>query len=505
MIKSPVMKQGIFVYTTIASFAMGVALYSCYNFGWAFIGLLIFVATTMLLVVVTIGKCNRTIALVVLTLLAFALGAARMHVAVQPAPTELVWQVGKSTILTGTIVAEPDRRANHTNLVLKALSGEKILIRADAYTEFAYGDTVKITGKLEEPQVFASSEGERSFNYPRYLAKNNIYYIIAYPKIEVVSQGNGNFIKRWLFVTKSAYLEAIERSVPEPASALAGGITVGAKRSLGAELEEDFRKTGIIHIVVLSGYNVMIIATFLLWALSFVSPRIGAAIGALLIVLFTIMTGAGATIVRASAMGLLSLYAAQTGRTYVAMRALAIVAFFMLMWNPKILIADISFQLSFVATLGLIFGLSIFKMHSNPLLGNTYADEGAVFNLGFKDILVATVSTQIAVLPLILYYMGNFSLVAIIVNMLVLPAVPLAMLAVFITGTVGMVSTFMSVPLGWVSYILLEYILKVVDIFANLPFASLHVGAFSFWWAVFAYALFGCLFVALRRNIPVNV
>ncbi len=491
MIKSPAMKQGIFVYTTIASFALGIALYSFFDFGSAFIGLLILLAVTLFFI-------NRALLLLpAILLIAFALGATRMHITNLPVHSALAEDVGGTVTLVGTIIDEPDKRANHTNLVLQVLSGEKILVRVDAYTELRYGDTVKVTGRLKKPQIFASSEGERSFNYPRYLAKDSIYYTISYPEVVAISSGGGNFIKRWLFNVKAKYLSAIERSVPEPASALAGGITVGAKRSLGEDLTEDFRKTGIIHIVVLSGYNVMIIATFLLWALSFASPRIGASIGALLIVLFAIMTGAGATVVRASAMGLLSLFAAQTGRTYVASRALAIVAFFMLLWNPKILIADVSFQLSFVATLGLIFGLTLFSKND--------VNDGEIFKLELGDIFIATVSTQVAVLPLILYYMGNFSLVAIIVNMLVLPAVPLAMLAVFITGTVGMASTFMSVPFSWISYILLEYILKVVDIFANIQFASLHVGAFSFWWVVFAYVLLASLFVAIRNNLPVKV
>lgn len=493
--------SGTYVYPVIIGFALGIALYSFFDFGLAFVGTLTLLACALLLV-------NRTLLLLpAIVLLALALGAARMHVATAPVPSTLDSQIWQEVTLTGIVADEPDKREKHTNLVVQPLSGEKVLVRAGAYEEFAYGDEIQVTGKLEKPKSFAGGESDgRVFNYPRYLAKDGIYHTVSYPSIETLSRGHGNFIKSWLFVAKSAYLNAIEQVMPEPASALAGGITVGAKKSLGKELEEDFRKTGIIHIVVLSGYNVMIIATFLLFLLSYFSRSVGAAIGAVLIVLFAIMTGAGATVVRASAMGLLALFAAQTGRTYDALRALAIVGFVMLLWNPKILIADISFQLSFVATLGLIFGLSLWgrSTYTHP---NEYDQRREILpnKATIREILVATIATQIAVLPLILYYMGDFSLVAIAANVLVLPVLPFAMLFSFLAGLVGLASTTLSVPIGWIAYILLEYMLSVVDILANLPFAAFHFDNFSFIWIVAIYFLFAALLVSFYRDRPVHI
>ncbi len=495
--------RGIFVYTFVISFVLGVALYSFFDFGLAFVCLLALLAFSFLL------SGSRAFLIPTIVLLAFGFGALRMHVANTPAPIAPVWRSGEKVTITGTVITEPDERATHTNLSLQAPSGEKVLLRVGTYTDFAYGDQLRIVGKLQRPKSFTSKGGNgRIFNYPRYLAKDNIYYTMSYPKVEVLSRGNGNFIKSWLFGVKHKYISAVEIVVPEPASALAGGITVGAKMALGEGLTENFRKTGIIHIVVLSGYNVMIIASFILFIFSFLSKRVGAVVGAVLIVLFTIMVGGGATVMRASVMGLLSLFAVETGRTYSALRALAIVGLGMLLWNPKILIADVSFQLSFVATLGLIFGLHIFRQYSHPLLANTldnHEEETETLHLNLKDILIATISTQVAVLPLILYYMGDFSIVAILVNLLVLPAVPFAMLAVFLTGVFGLISTALSLPFAWVSYILLEYILRVVDIFANLPFSAIHIPGFSFLWVVVAYTLLGGLIVASLYNTPIKI
>lgn len=487
-----------YLYTAVLSFALGIALYSFFDFGWAFVALFIFLAGTLVIIVK-----SRYLALIIIVLVSFAFGAARMHIANnQEAENGLDTKVGEQVNLSGVIVAEPDKRVNHINLVIELLSNnnEKVLVRANAHDEFAYGDKVKVNGVLEKPESFVDEGDERIFNYQRYLAKSNIYYVVSFASVEVLSHGHGNLVKRLLFVAKGRYLESIERVIPEPASALAGGITVGAKRAMGEKLEEDFRKTGIIHIVVLSGYNIMVISAFLLFLFSFFNLRVGAVLGAVLIILFAIMTGGSATVVRASAMGLLALFAMQTGRTYVAVRALAIVAFIMLLINPKLLIADVSFQLSFVATLGLIYGISIFA--------SKHADINNQFSLvdfNFRSMVIATVSTQIAVLPLILYYMGDLSIVAVLVNLLVLPAVPIAMLFAFLTGVVGIVSALISTPFGWISYILLEYILKVVDIFANLPFAALHISSFPFFWVVLAYLLLVGLVVSRRHKLPVNI
>ncbi len=494
-----------FIYIYIISFALGILLYSFFNLGWVFVCFVALLGLTVLACSSATVCRNHAVVAIAITLLAFAFGSARMLIAPSESGRELNAQIDESITVEGIIISEPDKRANYQNFVLKVQDvGEKILVRADIYTEFAYGDELRVEGISKKPKSFANEDDGRIFNYPRFLAKSNIYYIISYPNIEVLSHGHGNFIKRWLFAVKNSYLGAIERAIPEPASAVAGGITVGVKRALGDELETDFRKTGIIHIVVLSGYNIMIISTFILFLFTFVSRRVGAVLGSILIVLFAIMTGGNATVVRASAMGLLALFAAETGRTYYALRALAVVAFMMMLWNPKVLVADISFQLSFMATLGLMFGLAIFgnKSYIEPLYDVDKTITRARYSL--RNIIVATISTQVAVLPLILYYMGDLSVVAVLVNILVLPAVPIAMLFVFFTGLLGIFSTPASLPLGWVSYLILEYILRVVDVFANMPFAALSIGSFSFFWVVVLYVLLVAFVVSLRHKFKLR-
>ena len=216
---------------------------------------------------------------------------------------------------------------------------------------------------------------------------------------------------------------------------------------------------------------------------SFLPHLAGISIGAIAIIFFAIMTGASATIVRASIMALLVLLARATGRTYAITRALFIAGFFMILHNPKILVFDSSFQLSFMATLGLIY--------LEPKIEQYFKLVPTKWQL--REFATATVATQLFVLPLILYKMGDLSLVALPVNMLILAFVPLTMLFGFLTGVLGFVSTILSLPFAYVTYALLTYQLKVVELFASLPFASLHINHFPVWAMLFIYMVYALL------------
>ncbi|MEK7147475.1 MAG: ComEC/Rec2 family competence protein, partial [Patescibacteria group bacterium] len=101
---------------------------------------------------------------------------------------------------------------------------------------------------------------------------------------------------------------------------------------------EKFRTVGVIHIVVLSGYNITIVAEFIMRLLAFLPRAARLAGGALAIILFAVMTGGSATIVRASLMAILVVVARATGRIYGITRALLLAGFLMVLHNPKILV-----------------------------------------------------------------------------------------------------------------------------------------------------------------------
>lgn len=479
-------KDVAFWAVTIA-FLTGIALRLTTPLGGEFIILCAFVATAVF--VATFGNKKEAGVVIGITLLAFAGGIFRVHVADISKNTTLDAQIGEETTIGGIVVMEPDERERTMRLVVETEDGVRVISSIARSADVLYGQRVEIKGILNKPVSF-SSDGGREFNYPAFLAKDNIYYELEFPEIlhigEVEEIGWG---RSYLFALKKKYLDGLAQTLTEPHAALAGGITVGDKRALGGNLLEIFRITGIVHIVVLSGYNITIVAESIRRLLGALPRRVGLLMSAVAILLFVIMTGATATGVRAGAMASLALLAAATGRRYAITRALAVTAVAMVLWSPHILLYDPGFQLSVLATLGLI--------HIAPMIEVKFTRITERF--GLRGIFAATLGTQIAVLPLLLYQMGLLSLVALPVNLLILPAIPLAMLFSFVAGLAGIILGFAGTILAAPAYILLSYSLWVVEIFSKLPFAAISVSSFSVFWVFFAYVVLGVLFFYVKK------
>ncbi len=467
-------------------FIGGVLLRSFLDFGWAFAGFFVLLGAA-LFAFSQVAERRKFATAIAIFLVAFGLGMARYEIKDSPPDLsrfESAAARGIGMELKGVVVDEPDERENYTRLTVES-EGVKILVYARHYPEFEYGDELKISGKIKKPENI-----DDSFDWRGYLAKDDIYYETLYPKISLVSRGNGNWIKRGMFALKAKYLSALSKVIPEPYAAFMGGLTVGAKRAIGKNLLEDFRKTGIIHIVVLSGYNISLVADTLMRASSFLPRIFATSLGVLGIILFAVMTGASATVVRASLMALLVVLARTTGRIYEITWALFLAGFLMVLHNPKILRFDAGFQLSFLATFAIIY----LAPHVEKKL--KFIPE----KFQFREIVSATVATQIFVLPLLLYKMGMFSVVSIPVNLLVLIFVPTTMLLGFVAGGLGMLSTLLSVPFGWASYAFLRYELGVVEAFAKLPFASFNVPNFPLWLTLVSYALYAAVIYKINAN-----
>ncbi len=491
-------------YILVIGFIVGIAFRSFFDFGLSFT---IFVITLGAILCVFRSFRSESLSIIIL-FFAIGLGILRFDFAdVSNERFALDAKIGQKIIIEGIVIDEPDERENNTRIIIKPIFESsvdsfgindskygRIIAIVDQYPIWEYGDMVRIEGLLKKPKNFETDTG-RVFNYVDYLGKDGIRYQIFYPQIKLLKKGEGNIVKEKLFVFKRAFLENVGQLIPEPHSSLLGGLVVGAKQALGKDLLDDFRATGIIHIVVLSGYNVTIVAEAIMRFLSTFAPRVFAlSFGALGIIAFAIMTGAGATIVRASIMALLVIVARATGRTKEITTALLFAGFLMLLHNPKILIFDPSFQLSFLATLGLIYLAPLIEKYFK-LVPTKW---------GFREFATATIATQIFVLPLLIFMMGEVSLVSLPVNLLVFVMIPLTMLFGFLAGILGFVSFMLAAPFAFFAYILLAYELKVVEIFASLPFASVTMPQISIWFVVLIYAFYIFLILKWRKKQKVE-
>lgn len=473
--------SSFYFYTAIVGFAVGVGVATLYDIGFAYVALLVALAGAVGLISRRNDRAisSRNLTALALLLIVCALGIIRFNfTSLEIANEAYESQVGSQVLLEGVVAREPDVRENTTNLYVR-VDDELFLVRTNRYSEVSYGDLLLIEGELEKPDVFETDLG-RTFNYPGYLRARGVSYTVSFADISVVAPNQGNIFIEKILAGKQKFMQSIEGILPEPQVGLSEGLLLGVKQALGDELEMVFRKTGIIHIVVLSGYNVMLVVIFITYVLAYVVPyRARVVFGIMAIVCFAILVGLSATVVRASIMASLTLIARATGRTYAVMRALMFAGVVMVLINPYLLVYDVGFQLSFLATLGLIF--------LAPYIEQKVWFMPTVF--GMREFLTATIATQIFVMPILLYNIGEFSVVSVVVNVLVLPMVPIAMFLTFATGMIGLVSVQLATVVGFATHVSLSYILVIATFFAEVPFASFVVDAFPFWVVILSYCI----------------
>jgi len=393
--------------------------------------------------------------------------------------------------IEGIIISEPEERENTLRYVIEPRNKEskqtKILVYDHLYAKREYGEQVQVEGKLEAPKNFQSDNG-REFNYVSYLAKDGVFYIIRYANVKYIASGQGNKIREIIFTIKKRFIENLNLTIPFPESRLAAGLTIAGKQALPKEIQDEFQITGSSQVVVLSGYNVTIVAETLMSLLAFLPRTIGLLSGASGIILFAIMAGGSATIVRAALMAIIVVLGKWWRKDYNISRALIIAGVIMLLFNPLLLLYDPSFQLSFLATMGIIYVPEVIKKYFTWVTNK----------IKLQEIVVTTVSAQIFVLPFIMYLIGTTHIFSVLVNLLLALVVPLAMFASFITGLVGFISPVFALPFSLLAFGLLKIMLVIVHFFSLMPLATI-LFPFPLWLTAIIYGGYTVILVKFYR------
>ncbi len=382
-----------------------------------------------------------------------------------------------------TICLEPDVRLDHQKLtVCPAEYKGKVLLKTSLYPEYAYGDKLEINCKLQTPEPI------ENFRYDKYLEKSGIASVCYQPRLIVLAKDQGNFFIAGILKIKDFVSQKINKTVAEPQAALVGGILLGTRQGIPADLLEKFNITGITHIIAISGFNITIIVVILLNFFTSLNINRKKSFYIILagLVFFVVLTGMSPSVIRAAVMGSLVLFAKQIGRPAKIANVLVLSALIMVLVNPKILVWDAGFQLSFLSTIGLVY--------LSPVLLKYFAKIPTKF--GLQENLTSTFSAIIFTLPLILFQFGRLSIVAPIVNLLVLPIIPIAMLVGFIQLVFSLINIFLGQMVGWISWLLLDYIIKVVEIFASFGWSAVNI-SISWWLMLFLYVV---LFIIIFKS-----
>jgi competence protein ComEC len=262
---------------------------------------------------------------------------------------------------------------------------------------------------------------------------------------------------------KRTMQNGLDSTLSPVAAGFASGLLFGGNAQLPSDLRQATQQTGLTHIVAVSGYNLTIIIAL---AMTFLRGRIRLKNLIPILALmasFVVMTGASSSVVRAAVMTSLVLTITTQRRRLSASAALAVTVLSMTMWDPRYLYQDLSWQLSVLALFGVIFLAPLF-------MPRTPKKHKLVWEL-----FAVSLAAHLATAPLIVFTFESFSIIAPLANIIILPFIPLAMLASFLAAAVGVL---VPVSFYWLAAPLnqfLLFILRTIQLLAGVPHASVDV------------------------------
>ncbi|MGD2065285.1 MAG: DNA internalization-related competence protein ComEC/Rec2 [Dehalococcoidia bacterium] len=410
--------------------------------------------------------------------------------------------------IQGIVAEEPDVRDRYCLLTFSAseitVNGEKeevsgtALIRVPRYPAYRYGDVLKVTGELETPPQF------EDFDYEIYLARQGIYSIIYYPRLEVLDRGKGSKPLQWIYSLRGRLSASLAGALPEPQGSLAQAILLGLRGNIPDSVYDAFSRTGTAHLLAISGLHISIIIAMLLsFGILVFGRQRSIYIWLTLAItwLYVLLAGMHPPIIRAAIMGSLFLVAEYLGRQGSAIIALAFAAAVMVGVEPNLL-WTISFQLSFLAMAGLILLYPYFQTWGRKGVASLFGTRERIVGVGnmITDGFAATLAAIVAVGPLIAYSFGVVSLVALPATFLSLPALPFIIVTAALVALVGLFTLLAAQVLGWLAWLFLSYLILVVQGFDALPHSSLDVSGLSAWHIWGYYAILAGVIVLLNRR-----
>ncbi|MGQ9667221.1 MAG: DNA internalization-related competence protein ComEC/Rec2 [Anaerolineae bacterium] len=366
---------------------------------------------------------------------------------------------------------------------------------------YQYGDELLLSGRLTTPARLGT------FDYRAYLAHRGIYSLMRYPRVQLLRSHQGHPVATALYSLKDRLRGIIEDIWPAPYAGLLSAMLLGDERGISGRLEDALRASGTSHIVVISGWNITLLAGLVTALLAPAVGRRRAMAAALIAVAgYTALVGFDPPVVRAAIMGGLSLFALLTGRRSTALHSLALAALLMTAIQPHAL-WHLGFQLSFAATLGLITLYPLLWRGWQRLrekLGR--AGRRSPFR-ALEEIVLVTLAAQFWTLPILLYQTGQLSLATLPANVLVLPAQPPLLGFGALATLAGTIWIPLGQALGWLAWPFAAYTVWVVEETAGLPWAQIAIPAFTPALLVVYYALlialtrFGSLQKEQRREL----
>ena len=383
-------------------------------------------------------------------------------------------------------------------LLLVMAKPSALMIEGRESPFFRYGDSLLLTGALTEPPIL---EG---FDWRERLAREGVHYLMFRPEVALIGDGQASSALQLLYRFRAEMAESLGRALSEPHASLAQALLLGIRSGLPSELSEDLAKTGTTHLVAISGLHVGILVGLVSLGSAAVLGRKRQAyiiVPLLFVWAYALLTGFSPPVARAAIMASLYLWAVFLGRQRSGLTALSAAAAVMVVIAPNIL-AELSFQLSFLAMAGLLLLGPWFRAAGLRLVAWVWAPQGVAGGAMkfFVEATAISLAAILATLPVVAINFHFLSPVGLPATLLVLPILPPALVSTFAVGAAGMISDVAGQVFSWATWPWLMWMTGVIDAFAQVPGLTVDAGPVAPYLSLLYYALWlGLLWLAHRR------
>lgn len=445
-----------------------------------------------------------------LMLLLFAVGGLRSSLAtpVFHADDLAAYNDQGERVLTAWVSGAPDRRVDGAIYQMTAIEmidpgsedwtgtfqrvRGKVLVKMGLESDWKYGDLLQFEADLKTPS------SRNDFSYRDYLAIFQVYSVAYYPqKILKVGEGYGSSFRSGLIRLRGQARETIFKLFPQPEAGLLTGILLGSDNYLPESLKQDYRDTGVAHIIAISGFNMAVLAVLLLWVFTrWFSPYWGTLLTVAVLLAYTMFVEGSAAVVRAWIMAGVAAGGHLIGRRQAGVNSLFLTAALMCLVNP-LLIRDVSFQLSFAATFGLIIFAGPMQDGFKGWLEKRFSEKTAArIASPVSQYFLFTLAAQLTTFPVLVWHFGRVSFSALLANPLVLPVQSPILVMGGIATLFGMVWLPIGRVIAFFIWPFIKYTNWIVTLLAGVKGGSMTVHPDAAVWILAGVLVIGAVFLA---------
>lgn len=419
--------------------------------------------------------------------------------------SHLVSPRGSQASVMGIITNDPAQKGKVTTFILETQSLNKrettgkILVKVFKEDNFSYGDRVCLEGSIYRVPYFRIS---RKINYRDYLKQKKIHAILSVGRestIEILERGCGNPLKAFALSLKKYFKNTMTKYMSPFPKAVLGAILLGEREDLSKAARRMMIESGTIHIISISGLHAGLagLITLIILRMMRMPKKACHVVTSFILVIYCLLTGAMAPVVRVTIMSIMLSLAYIIGRDTDAYNTLSAAALLILLFNPQELF-DMSFQLSFSS----IF----FIAWLSPKINRLFKEN--LFKIKYMRALIMLFSSSFAVwlglLPLTAYYFNIISFAAILANMVVVPyftiVIGSGIAFLFLGSAIGPLAPLLQAANEFFIMCLFKFIALTV----RIPGAFINTPDIPFFAVISYYLMLAFIFNQARRSVVKN-